>query len=199
MPNITVSFNCTNSAQAAKMIEFFDRINAEAMQQMADSMGQANNGWTEFTPNNEVRPAEPVNAVAPHVAQPNASVVPQDAVGSAPIPYAQQPAPQIPPAAVPNMTPPAPIPSAQPAPAPQYQQTAMPYAPMTPNAVPSSAPVVRRDQLQNALQLFASSSPARSGQIRDVLAHFGVDSINAVPDAALPEFASACRSLGVSI
>ena len=218
MPNnsITVSFKCMNSAQAAKMIEYFDRINAEGMQQMCDSLNKRPESWTEFRPDGSYGSvSEPMNAVPPHVANPNASVVPPTAQGSAPTPYAPPPAPPVPPA--PNMVPNAPavmptvpqnapVPQTAPAPvgmpaspaAPQYQQTAMAYSPM-PNNIPASAPVIKKEQLQSALQLFASSSPARSASVRELLSRFGVDNFNALPEASYPEFANSLRGMGCAV
>ena len=198
MPNtsITVSFACMNSAQAAKMIEYFDKLNAEGMQQLCDSLNNQPETWTEFRPDGSYGPAsEPLNAVPPHVANPNASVVPPTAQGSAPTPYAP-PAPPVPPA--PNMVPNAPaVMPAAPA-APQYQQTSMAYTPI-PNNIPASAPVIKKEQLQSALQLFASSSPARSASVRELLARFGVDNLNALPEASYPEFANSLRGMGCSV
>lgn len=211
MPNnsITVSFTCMNSAQAAKMIEYFDRINAEGMQQMCDSLNNRPESWTEFRPDGSYGSvSEPMNAVPPHVANPNANVVPPTAQSSAPTPYA----PPTPPA--PNMVPHAPAvmhaapqnapaPQSAPAPAgmpaaPQYQQTSMAYSPM-PNNIPASAPVIKKEQLQSALQLFASSSPARSASVRELLARFGVDNFNALPEASYPEFANSLRGMGCAV
>lgn len=220
MPNtsITVSFACMNSAQAAKMIEYFDKLNAEGMQQLCDSLNNQPETWTEFRPDGSYGPAsEPLNAVPPHVANPNASVVPPTAQGSAPTPYAP-PAPPVPPVPpAPNMVPNAPavmpaapqsVPAPQSAPAPvgmpaapaapQYQQTSMAYTPI-PNNIPASAPVIKKEQLQSALQLFASSSPARSASVRELLARFGVDNLNALPEASYPEFANSLRGMGCAV
>lgn len=232
MPNttgITVSFACPNSAMAAKMIEYFDRLSAESMQQMCDSLRDHPEQWTEFAPSGTSYPAaEPLNFDPPHVSHPNSSSVPQNAASSAPVPYQQSapsapPAPPAPPAPSVSNQPPAPQPmpsaqsqtppqsqpqpyqqqqpAAQPAPQPaqqpNYQQTAMTYTPAPTNQMPAaSAPVIKRDPLMNALQLFASSSQARQLQIRDLLARFGVEAVNALPDAALPEFANFLRELG---
>lgn len=214
MPNttgITVSFACTNSAMAAKMIEYFDRLSAESMQQLSDSLRDHPEQWTEFSPDGSSRPAaEPVNLVPPHVSQPNSSSVPPNASSSAPVPY-QQSAPSAPPAppappAQPQAQPVPPaqqaMPSAQapasPQPAQQaYQQTSMTYTPAPSNQMPAaSAPVIQRDKLMQALQLFACSSQAHQLQIRDLLARFGVDAFHNLPDAALPEFANSLRELG---
>lgn len=177
------------------MIEYFDRINAEGMQQMCDSIKNHPENWEEFRPDGTSGPAK-VELTPPHIANPGQSVVPPNAVGNAPVSYAQ------PSATVPNMTQPAPPTPTQPAipsaPAPQYQQTQMQYTPI-PNAIPSSAPVITKDQLQHALQLFASSSQARSVQVRDLLARFGVDNLNALPEAAYPEFANSLRSMGCAV
>lgn len=231
MPNttrITVSFACPNSAMAAKMIEYFDRLSAESMQQMCDSLRDHPEQWTEFAPNGTSNPAaEPLYYDPPHVSHPNSSSVPPNAASSTPAPYQQTapsapPAPPAPPAPSVSNQPPAPqpMPSAQaqtphqsqpqpyqqqsaaqsapqPAQQPNYQQTAMTYTPAPPNQMPAaSAPVIKRENLMNALQLFASSSQARQLQIRDLLARFGVDAVNALPDAALPEFANTLRELG---
>lgn len=230
---ITVSFACANSAMAAKMIEYFDRINAECAEQLSDSLRNHPQEWVEFGPDGSSRPAtEPVNMVPPHVAHPGASAVPPTAAGSAPVPYqmaapqqpqapmqpAGQPVPPMPQgapmpqtapmpqpaAAAPMPQPPAPptpaqIPPAAPAPQPAaYQQTAMTYTP-APNNVPSPAPTIRKEQLQNAMQLFASSSQARSVQIRDLLARFGVNSFDGLPEASYPEFTNSLRGMGVAI
>lgn len=199
MPNtaITVSFACMNSAQAAKMIEYFDKLNAEGMQQMCDSLNNTPEQWTEFRPDGSYGPAtEPLGAIPPHVAQPNACSVSPTAQSSAPIPYAS--APNM----VPNAPSVAPIvpqnaPTAMPA-APQYQQTSMAYTPI-PNSIPASAPVIKKEQLQSALQLFASSSPARSASVRELLACFGVDNLNALPEASYPEFANSLRGMGCAV
>lgn len=226
---ITVSFNCPNSAFAAKLIEYFDRISAESMQQLSDSLKNHPEQWTEFSPDGSSRPAaEPVNLVPPHISHPDASAVPPNARSAAPVSY-QQSAPSAPPA---PPAPPAPnqppaqkqMPSAQaqtppqsqqqayqqvpqqsssnPQSAPQsaqqpnYQQTSIAYTP-APNAMPSaSAPVIQRDKLMNALQLFASSSQAHQIQVRELLARFGVDAVTALPDASIPEFANHLRELG---
>ena len=226
---ITVSFNCPNSAFAAKLIEYFDRISAESMQQLSDSLRNCPEQWTEFSPDGSSIPAaEPVNFVPPHVSHPDASAVPPNARSAAPVSY-QQSAPSAPPA---PPAPPAPnqppaqqqMPStqaqtppqsqqqayqqvpqqsqfqAQSAPQsaqqPNYQQTSIAYTP-APNAMPSaSAPVIQRDKLMNALQLFASSSQAHQIQVRELLARFGVDAVTALPDASIPEFANYLRELG---
>lgn len=214
MPNtsITVSFACMNSAQAAKMIEYFDKLNAEGMQQMCDSLNNQPETWTEFRPDGSYGPpSEPMNAVPPHIANPNASVVPPTAQSSAPTPYAPPtpPAPNMVPHAptvMPSAPQSAPVPQNAPAPvgmpaapaAPQYQQTSMAYTPI-PNSIPASAPIIKKEQLQSALQLFASSSPARSASVRDLLARFGVDNFNALPEASYPEFANSLRGMGCAV
>lgn len=225
---ITVSFNCPNSAFAAKLIEYFDRISAESMQQLSDSLRNCPEQWTEFSPDGSSIPAaEPVNFVPPHVSHPDASAVPPNARSAAPVSY-QQSAPSAPPAppALPAQPQAQPVPPAQqqaqtppqsqqqayqqvpqqpssnPQSAPQYaqqpnyQQTSIAYTP-APNAMPSaSAPVIQRDKLMNALQLFASSSQAHQIQVRELLARFGVDAVTALPDASIPEFANHLRELG---
>lgn len=225
---ITVSFNCPNSAFAAKLIEYFDRISAESMQQLSDSLRNCPEQWTEFSPDGSSIPAaEPVNFVPPHVSHPDASAVPPNARSAAPVSY-QQSAPSAPPAppappAQPQAQPVPPAqqqaqtppqsqqqayqqvpqqPSSNPQSAPQYaqqpnyQQTSIAYTP-APNAMPSaSAPVIQRDKLMNALQLFASSSQAHQIQVRELLARFGVDAVTALPDASIPEFANYLRELG---
>lgn len=225
---ITVSFNCPNSAFAAKLIEYFDRISAESMQQLSDSLRNCPEQWTEFSPDGSSIPAaEPVNFVPPHVSHPDASAVPPNARSAAPVSY-QQSAPSAPPAppappAQPQAQPVPPAqqqaqtppqsqqqayqqvpqqPSSNPQSAPQYaqqpnyQQTSIAYTP-APNAMPSaSAPVIQRDKLMNALQLFASSSQAHQIQVRELLARFGVDAVTALPDASIPEFANHLRELG---
>lgn len=218
---ITVSFACANSAMAAKMIEYFDKLNAESMEQLCDSLNNHPEDWTEYRPDGSIGAPQPMNAVPPHIAQPDRAVPNTYAAASeAPIPYQQSmPAPQAPvpqmplapqPAAAPPTPPPAPpaAPPQQPAPynappqgmpaaAPQYQQTAMPYTPM-PN-MPSSAPVITRDQLSKALQLFASSSPTHAVSVRELLGRYGVDSLNALPEAAIPEFANTVRGMGCNV
>lgn len=222
---ITVSFNCPNSAFAAKIIEYFDRISAESMQQLSDSLRNHPEQWTEYSPDGSSRPAaEPLNLTPPHVSHPDASAVPPNARSTAPAPYQQyaqpaqatppappapsvQTAPQQPPAppapqasTAPQQAPQQPKPQIQSAPQsaqqPNYQQTSIAYTP-APNAMPSaSAPVIQRDKLMNALQLFASSSQAHQIQVRELLARFGVDAVTALPDASIPEFANYLRELG---
>ncbi|MDE5741100.1 MAG: hypothetical protein K2H90_01460 [Oscillospiraceae bacterium] len=216
---ITVSFMCANSAMAAKMIEYFDKLSAESMQQLSDSLRNHPEQWTEYSPDGSSRPAaEPLNLNPPHVSNPDASAVPPNARSGAPAPYQQyaqptqpapsvQPPPQQPPvppapqaSAAPQQVPQQPQPQAQPAPQsaqqPNYQQTSIAYTP-APNAIPSaSAPVIQRDKLMNALQLFASSSQAHQIQVRELLARFGVDAVTALPDASIPEFANYLRELG---
>lgn len=226
MPNtsITVSFACTNSAMAAKMIEYFEKLSAESMQQLCDNLRDHPEQWTEFAPDGSSRPAtEPVYFNPPHVSHPNSSSVPPNAAGSAPTPYQQQqcappaqsapPAPPAPPAQPQQSAQPMPQqpnqpPQAAPQQAPQptqqqqppnYQQTAMTYTP-APNTMPAaSAPVIKREQLNQALQVFASSSQAHQIQVRELLARFGVDSLNALPDHSIPEFVNSLRELGCFI
>lgn len=211
---ITVSFACTNSAMAAKMIEYFDKLSAESMQQLSDSLRNHPEQWTEFAPDGSSRPmTEPMNLAPPHVSQPNNSAVPQNAAGSAPTPYQQQPqqyvpltqsappAPPAPPAPQQQSQAPQPIPQSAPQSAqqqqpPNYQQTAMTYTPAPNNIPAASAPVIKREQLNQALQVFASSSQAHQIQIRELLARFGVDSLNALSDASIPEFVNSLRELG---
>ena len=222
---ITVSFACANSAMAAKMIEYFDRLNAESMDQLCNSLNNHPEDWTEFRPDGSIGTPQPMNAVPPHVAQPNMPV-PQTvaAASEAPIPYQQSmpmpqapqppapqaPAPQMPPAPQPTAAPPTPpaVPPQQPAPynappqgmpaapapSPQPQQMAMPYTPM-----PSSAPVITREQLAKALQLFASSAPSHAVSVRELLGRFGVDSLNALPETSIPEFVNSLRGMGCAI
>lgn len=214
MPNtaITVSFACVNSAQAAKMIEFFDKLNAEGMQQLCDSLNNNPEQWTEFRPDGTYGPAtEPLGAVPPHVAHPNTCSVSPTAQSSAPTPYTAAPntapyakqtaapaAPQNAPAPIVPQNVPSPAALSAMSTAPQYQQTSMSYTPM-PNNIPASAPVIKKEQLQSALQLFASSSPARSASIRELLARFGVDNLNALPEASYPEFANSLRGMGCAV
>lgn len=224
---ITVSFACPNSAMAAKMIEYFDKLSAESMQQLSNSLRDHPEQWTEFAPDGSSRPAtEPVNLVPPHVSQPNNSSVPSNAAGSAPTSYQQYmppaqsdppqpPAPPMaqpqnpPPQSVPQQAaqqqqlpkqPPQSVPQSAPPPAqqqqqPNYQQTSIPYTPAS-NIPAASAPVIKREQLNQALQVFASSSQAHQIQIRELLARFGVDSLNALPDQSIPEFVNYLRELG---
>ncbi|MCM1579300.1 MAG: hypothetical protein NC078_10925, partial [Ruminococcus sp.] len=97
MPNnsITVSFACPNSAMAAKLIEYFDKLNAESMEQLSDSLNNHPEEWTEFRPDGMVCAPHPVDNIPPHMAQPNAPVSPDYAAASeAPVPYQQSmPAP----------------------------------------------------------------------------------------------------------
>ena len=226
MPSITVSFACPNSAMAAKMIEYFDKLSAESVQQLCDNLRDHPEQWTEFAPDGSSRPAtEPLNFVPPHVSHPNSSSVPPNAAGSAPTSYQQQqqqytppaqsapPAPPAPPAQPQQSAQPMPQqpnqpPQAAPQAAPQatqqqqqpnYQQTAMSYTPAPNNMPAASAPVIKREQLNQALQVFASSSQAHQIQIRELLARFGIDAINALPDASIPEFVNSLRELGCYI
>lgn len=226
MPSITVSFACKNSAMAAKMIEYFDKLSAESVQQLCDNLRDHPEQWTEFTPDGSSRPAtEPVYFNPPHVSHPNSSSVPPDATGSAPTSYQQYtppaqsdpPQPPAPPMSQPQNPPPQAVPQqaaqqqqqpkqpSQPAPQqmpqsaqqqpPNYQQTSIPYTPAS-NIPAASAPVIKREQLNQALQVFASSSQAHQIQIRELLARFGVDSLNALPDQSIPEFVNYLRELG---
>lgn len=209
---ITVSFACHNSAMAAKMIEYFDKLSAESMQQFSDSLRDHPEQWTEFSPDGTVKDVtKPLNTVPPHIAYPDRSSVPPNATGSAPAPYQQQytppaqstlPAPPAPPpqsAPMPQQPNPLPQSVSHSAPQPNYQQTTMPYIPTPPTLPPASAPVIQRDKLMNALQLFASSSQAHAIQVRELLARFGVDAVTALPDASLPEFTNHLRELGCCV
>lgn len=217
MPNtsITVSFACTNSAMAAKMIEYFEKLSAESMQQLCDNLRDHPEQWTEFAPDGSSKPAtEPVYFNPPHVSHPDSSSVPSTAAGSAPVSYQQQqyaqaapPAPPAPPAQPMPQQPTQPL-QAAPKQAPQstqqqqppnYQQTAMTYTPVPNNMPAASAPVIKREQLNQALQVFASSSQAHQIQVRELLARFGVDSLNALPDHSIPEFVNSLRELGCFI
>lgn len=216
---ITVSFACANSAMAAKMIEFYDKMQAASMEQLCDSLNNHPENWTEYKPDGTVVPAQPMNAVPPHVAQPNMPVSNALAAASAsPTPYqSAMPAPQAPQASAPQIptaptspAPPAPpVPAAAPptppapySPQPQGmpsdpaapQQMSMPYTPM-----PSSAPVITREQLSKALQLFASSSQNNAVQVRELLGRYGVDSLTALPDASIPQFANSVRGMGCAV
>lgn len=199
---------------AAKMIEFYDKIQAESMEQLCDSLNNHPENWTEYKPDGTVAPAQPMNAVPPHVAQPNMPVSNVLAAASAaPIPYqSAMPAPQAPQAPasqIPPAPPAPPVPAAAPptppapySPQPQGmasapaapQQMSMPYT-----HIPSSAPVITREQLSKALQLFASSSQARSLQVRELLGRYGVDSLAALPEASIPEFVNTIRGMGCAI
>lgn len=242
--SITVSFACSNSAMAAKMIEYFDKLQAESWEQFAEDVKNGYASWTEFRPDGSSGPAtEPINAVPPHAANPNSSAVPPNAPSAAPVPYQQTPPPTPPVPPVPQQSnyqqpvPPAPpsppvhpipqqsAPPAPPAPPvqpthqqpnyhqappapsvmpsappaqqpPNYQQTSMTFTP-APNGIPAaSAPVIQRDQLSKALQMFASSAQAHAIQIRELLARFNVDSLNDLPEASLPEFVNSLRGMG---
>lgn len=194
------------------MIEYFDKLSAESMQQLSDSLRNHPEQWTEFAPDGSSRPmTEPMNLAPPHVAHPNNSAVPPNTAGSAPASYQQQPytpntlstppAPPAPPAPPQQNQAPQPIPQSAPQSAQQqqpsnYQQTAMTYTPAPNNIPAASAPVIKREQLNQALQVFASSSQAHQIQIRELLARFGVDSLNALSDASIPEFVNSLRELG---
>lgn len=200
---------------AAKMIEYFEKLSAESMQQLCDNLRDHPEQWTEFAPDGSSKPAtEPVYFNPPHVSHPDNSSVPPNAAGSAPVSYQQQqyaqaapPAPPAPPAQSMPQQPTQPLqaapkqaqqPTQQQQP-PNYQQTAMTYTPAPNNMPAASAPVIRREHLNQALQVFASSSQAHQIQIRELLARFGVDSLNALPDHSIPEFVNSLRELGCFI
>lgn len=260
MPNemIHVTFGCKSHAMAARMIEHFEKEQAEAEKQLSDSLkNPQENGWVEFAPDGSSRPMqEPINAVPFHEAHPGQSAVPANAKGSAPTSYQQAmpqqssapmpaqaqaqssayaPAPGAtppqnstyapPPGAVPPQTSayapapgtspqasaPLPPPAVPPAAPPMPQQTPLfqpsgqaPQAASVPHnqqasVAPSAAPVISREQLQNALQVFATSADERRIQVRNLLTDFGVNAVYDLPEAAYPNFIVAVRKLGVAI
>lgn len=116
---------------------------------------------------------------------------------------APAPAPTPAPAPVPAPAP-APTPAPAPAPAPTPAPvTAVPVAQPAPvTAVPvaqTTAPAYTRERVASAGAMLIQSQPEKREELIGLLARFGVNAINNLPEAQLGAFATALRGLGANI
>ena len=204
---IIISFSCANSDFAAKLMNYFDKLNSEITSAVsAPSAPPAPPVQPQYDTFHPTAPQAPPSAPYNAPAQPS----PQ------PAPTAQPPQqyppmqgvtqqPQSMPPQMQNSMPPANFNTAAgtaPA-APQYQQQSIPYTPVqtVPSVTvpPAGKPAVDGTALLNAVQLFSSASDANREKVRLTLLKFNAESFSHLSPSAYSDFAAALREQGARI